>query len=206
MKPTGLGLMALPMVFPDNYTVEMTADGKTLTQSVMINPDPRFSIRKEEYQAIVDFQVEVIVVSKKYSICVTAANRIRTELGKLDKALQDKSDIHEGITKSVKEFKDKYQKMADKIMPKGIGYKVPSKVALRGGYLSQRLMFLGMWASSYPAAPTEVMLAAIKETKAEVDTLIGLLNEFIRVDIPELNKILEANDLKPVKAPKVIEF
>jgi len=206
VKPTGVGIIALPVVFPGNYSVEMTADGKTLTQAAMINPDPRFSIGREEYQAIVDAQVEVIAVSKKYSMTVTAANRIRAELRKLDKALQDKKDIPADVTKSVKEFKEKFQKLADKIMPKGIGYKVPSKVALRGGYLSQQLMFLGMWVSSYPAAPTEVMLAATKEANDEVDTLIGLLNEFIRVDIPALNKILEANEIKPVKAPNEVKF
>lgn len=137
---------------------------------------------------------------------VTAANRIRSELPKLDKALQDKEGIPADITMSVKEFKDKFQKLADKIMPKGIGYKVPSKVALRGGYLSQQLIFLGMWVSSYPATPTEVTLFAIKESNDEVETLISMLNEFIRVDIPALNKVLEANDLKPIKIPKEVKF
>ena len=206
LKPTGVGFLALPMVFPGNYSVEMTADGKTQTQAAMINPDPRFSLEKEEYQALVDFQVEVITVSKKYSITVTASNRIRTELRKVDKALQGRDTLPEDAAKSVKEFEDKFQKLADEIMPRGIGYKVPAKVALRGGYLSQQLMFLGMWASSYPAAPTEVMLAATKESNDEVDGLIGRLNEIIRVDIPALNKILEANEIKPITAPKVIEF
>jgi hypothetical protein len=206
VKPTGLGLTALPVVFPGEYTVEMTADGKTLTQAAMVLPDPRFSLGKEDYQDMVDAQVDVIVVSKKYSMAVTAANRIRAELGKLDKTLQDKKDIPPDITKSVKEFKDKFQKVADKIMPKGIGYKVPSKVALRGGYLSQQLMFLGMWVSSYPAAPTETMLVGIKETNDEVNTLIDQLNEFILIDIPALNKILETNDLKPIKAPEEVKF
>jgi hypothetical protein len=91
-------------------------------------------------------------------------------------------------------------------MPKGIGYKVPSKVALRGGYLSQQLMFLGMWVSSYPAVPTEVMLAATKESNDEVDALISQLNEFMLVEIPAMNKILEANDLKPIKAPTEVKF
>jgi photosystem II stability/assembly factor-like uncharacterized protein len=206
LKPTGVGFLALPMVFPGIYSVEMTADGKTKTRAAMINPDPRFPIEKDEYQALVDFQVEVIAVSKKYSIAVTASNRIRTGLRKIDKALQERDTLPADAAKSVKEFEDKFQKLADEIMPRGIGYKVPAKVALRGGYLSQQLMFLGMWASSYPAAPTEVMLAATKESNDEVDGLIGRLNEIIRVDIPALNKILEANEIKPITAPKVIKF
>lgn len=137
---------------------------------------------------------------------VTAANRIRAELRKLDKTLQEKKDVPAVVKTGVNEFKNKFEVLADDIKPKGIGYKVPSKVALRGGYLSQQLMFLGMWVSSYPAAPTEVTLAATKESNDEVDTLIGRLNEFIIVDIPALNEILEANSLKPIKAPKEVKF
>ncbi|UCE40439.1 MAG: hypothetical protein JSV17_13390 [Candidatus Aminicenantes bacterium] len=206
VKPTGVGFIALPVVFPGIYSVEMTTDGQPITRTALINPDPRFSLGKEEYQAMVDFQVEIIVISKKHSMSVTAANRIRTELGKLDKALQDKKDFPEKVTNSIKEFKEKFERLADKIMPKGIGFKVPSKVALRGGYLSQQLIYLGMWASSYPSAPTEMMLAAAKETNDEVDALISQLNEFIRDDIPALNKILGANGLKPIKIPKEVSF
>jgi photosystem II stability/assembly factor-like uncharacterized protein len=206
IKPTGVGLIALPVVFPGDYSVEMTADGKTQTQAAMIRPDPRYSIGRAEHQALLDFQVSVIAVSKSYSMSVTAAAKIRAELRKVDNSLLDKSDIPEGVTKSVKDFKGKFQILADKIMPKGIGYKVPSKVALRGGYLSQQLMFLGMWASSYPAAPTEAMLAATKESTDEVNALISQLNEFILVEIPALNKVLEANDLKPIKAPDEVKL
>ncbi len=137
---------------------------------------------------------------------VTAANRIRTELRKLNKTIQDEKDIPDVVKTGVNKFKNKFEVLADDIKPKGIGYKVPSKVALRGGYLSQQLLFLGMWVSSYPAAPTEVTLAATKESNDEVDTLIGRLNEFIIVDIPALNEILEANSLKPIKAPKEVKF
>ena len=206
VKPTGVGLIALPVAFPGDYSVEMIADGKKLMQAAMINPDPRFSLGREEYQAMVDAQVEVIVVSKKYSLCVTGTNRIRTELRKLDKTLKGKKEIPSAVKTGVNEFKDKFEVIAEDIKPKGIGYKAPAKVALRGGYLAQRLMYLGMWVSGYPAAPTEAILDAIAQAHDEVAALIGRLNEFIRTDIPALNEVLEANGLKPLKAPDEVEF
>jgi hypothetical protein len=48
------------------------------------------------------------------------------------------------------------------------------------------------------------MLAAAKESREEVDALVDRMNELIRVDIPALNEILAANDLKPIKAPKEV--
>jgi photosystem II stability/assembly factor-like uncharacterized protein len=206
VKPTGMGLTALPMAFPGSYAVEMTVDEKTLTQPATINPDPRFPLGIEDYRAMVEAQAEVIAVSKKLSLGVTAANRIRSELRKLDKALQDKNNIPSEVKTVVKEFKDKFQILKDKIMPKGFGYKVPTKMALRGGYLSTQLLFLGMSVSNFPSAPTEVDLLQIRELKDVVGMLTGELNEFIRVEITMLNKVLEANALNPVKAPNEVDF
>jgi hypothetical protein len=206
VKPTGVGLTALPVAFPGNYTIEMTSEGKTMTQAAMIKPDPRFALKKEDYRAVVDAQIEVIAITKIHSLGVTAANRISAELRKLDKALGAEKEIPPAVTTRVNEFKSKFLIFADEIKPKGIGYKVPSKVALRGGYLSQQLLFLGMWVSSYPAAPTEMMLEAIKQSKNEINTLIKRLNAFILVDIPALNETLEANGQKPIKTPEVVNF
>jgi photosystem II stability/assembly factor-like uncharacterized protein len=206
VKPTGMGLTALPVVFPDDYTVELIVDGKTKTRTATIKPDPRFSLEKEDYKAMIRAQIDVILVSKKYSLGVTASNRIASEIRRLDKELQEKTDIPGVVDGSVKGLKEKFQLLSGKIAPKGIGYKVPSKVALRGGYLSQQLLFLGMWVSSYPAAPTETMLAAIAETQDEVNALIEMLNGFIGSEIPALNSVLETHGLKPLKAPKMVEF
>ncbi len=205
VKPTGMGLTALPVVFPDRYALEMTVDGKTLARELTINPDPRFSMGREDYQAMFDAQVEVIVLSKRLSLGVTAISRIRAELGKLDKTLQEKgvpSDVESGV----KEFKEKFQVIEEEIMPKGFGYKVPSQVALRGGYLSTQLLMLGMSVSSFPAAPTETDRLQIRDLTGEVDILIGRLNEFIRTKIPTLNTILEAKGLTPLKVPDEVDF
>lgn len=205
VKPTGMGLTALPVVFPGRYTVEMTVDGKTLARELTINPDPRFSMEREDYQAMFDAQVEVIALSKRLSLGVTAISRIRAELGKLDKALQ-KKEVSPDVESGVKEFQEKFQVIEEDIMPKGFGYKMPSQIALRGGYLSTQLLMLGMSISSYPAAPTETDRRQIRDLTGEVDILIGRLNEFIHTDIPSLNTILEANGVTPLKVPDEVEF
>jgi photosystem II stability/assembly factor-like uncharacterized protein len=206
IKPTGIGFTALPVVFPGNFTVEMEIDGKITAQKASVGQDPRFSISREDYQEIVEFQVDVIAVAKKHSMGVSATNRIRSELKKLDNALETDKEISSDVISGVKKFKDKFQSLADEILPKGFGYKVPSKVALRGGYLSTQIMFLGIWASGFPAVPTETMLSGVKEIQNEVDGLIDRLNEFIRVEIPGLNKILEDGGIKPLKAPSEVKL
>jgi photosystem II stability/assembly factor-like uncharacterized protein len=206
IKPTGMGLTALPVIFPGDYRVEMTVEGKTLTQMAIINSDPRFQVQKKEYQAMIDAQIQVIAVSKRLSLGVTAANRIRRELNNLEKVFQDKKDIPPDVTTCVKEFEIKFKKVEEEIMPKGFGYKVPSKVALRGGYLSTQLLYLGLSLSGFPSAPTEVDLLQIRELDNAVRGLIEQLNEIILAEIPVVNSVLEANGLKPIKAPEEVRF
>jgi photosystem II stability/assembly factor-like uncharacterized protein len=205
VKPAGLGLTALPVVFPAQYSVELSVDGKTRTQKAEVKADPRFSIDKEEYKAMVGAQVEVISLSKKMGMGVTAANRIRRELSNLDKVLKEKKEIPQDVTEGVKTFRHKFHALAEEILPKGFGYKISEKLALRGGDLSTQLLFLGMSVSNFPAAPTKGDLEQIRDMTEEIETLIGRLNEVILDDMPKLNAILEAHDLKPLKVPDRIE-
>ncbi len=206
VKPTGMGLTALPVVYPGSYAVEMTVDGNTSALPLIINPDPRYLMAKEDYQAMYDAQVEVIAITKRLSLGVTAVSRIRTELDKLDRALKEKTEIPSESLSHIEEFRKEFQALEEEIKPKGFGYKVPSLAALRGGYLSTQLLFLGMSVSNFPAAPTAVDQLQIRDLGGEVDTLVSRLNEFIDNKIPSLNTVLEASDLKPLRVPAKVDF
>jgi len=67
-------------------------------------------------------------------------------------------------------------------------------------------MPLGMAIGGYPSAPTEANSAQLKELSATVEMLTNQLNDFIKVKIPELNKLLKEYDLKPLKAPKEVKL
>jgi photosystem II stability/assembly factor-like uncharacterized protein len=205
VKPTGLGMTALPVVFPGDYTVELSVEGKIMTKEATINPDPRFSMDRQDYQAMAEAQVDVIVLSKQLGMGITAANKIRSEMTKLDKVIGDSEDVASDVADSVKTFEDRFQVLAEKIMPVGFGYRASSKTALRGGDLSGQLLFLGMSVSNFPSAPTETDLRQISELSEEIEMLIDRLNEVILVDIPALNEVLGAHDLKPIKAPKEVK-
>jgi len=91
-------------------------------------------------------------------------------------------------------------------MPKGIGYRGSMEMALRGGSLSQLVARLGASISGYPSAPTKTELSQLKELSEAVNALVSRLNEFMSVEIPKLNEILEEHSLKPLKAPKKVSL
>jgi photosystem II stability/assembly factor-like uncharacterized protein len=206
VKPSGLGFVALPLAFPGEYSVEMTVDGKTTARTVEIRPDPRLAMAEDEKRAQVEAQAEVIVISKKLGLAVTASNSIRNQLQKLEEALKEKEALPEELFDQVAAFKEKFDKVEEKVMPKRFGYRVSMETALRGGSISQQILMLGMSLGAFPAAPTETNWLQIRDLNDAVDERAHLINEVILVDLPKLNKMLEKNGLNPLKVPAEVKL
>ena len=79
-------------------------------------------------------------------------------------------------------------------------------MALRGGFLSQLIISLASSTSGYPSAPSQTDLNQLQELSDEVDRLIDQLNKLIQTDFAELNVILEAAGMKPLKVPKEVKL
>lgn len=205
IKPGMAGFIALPNASPGEYTVVLSVDGKKSEKKAVVYPDPRFQLKEEERKVQVKALTEVLILSKKMGLSVTAAKNIRRQLEKLHKDLKEK-ETNEVVQISINNFDQRFRKIEEEIVPKEIGYRGSMEMVLRGGPLSQQIMFLGMSIGGYPSAPTEANLAQLKELSATVKILTNQLNDFIKVEIPELNKLLKEYDLKPLKAPKEVKL
>ncbi|MFQ6039203.1 MAG: WD40/YVTN/BNR-like repeat-containing protein, partial [Candidatus Aminicenantales bacterium] len=85
IKPTGIGFVTLPLVFPGEYEVAVTAEGHSAVQKGVVLPDPRFPVERKTWEAQVLAQAEVNKMSKLLGLSVTAANRIRREIQAIEK-------------------------------------------------------------------------------------------------------------------------
>ena len=150
--------------------------------------------------------VDIMILSKKLNLAVTAARKIRNELKKLDKILDEAGDVKEEVRKAVERFEIKFTVHEDEIVPKELFYRGSMEMALRGGPLILQIMSLGSSISSYPTAPSEEDLAQLNELKQGVSVLVERFNGFIRTEIPRLNETLEKNSLKPIKSPGEVEI
>lgn len=206
IAPSGIGFVAAPFVSPGEYTVEMIVGEQKVEKKGLIYPDPRFWMIEKDRVAQSESMVEVMVLSKKMNLSITGARNIRKELDKLNKALSEKSDIQGVVSRAVKRFEQRFADLEEKIVPKEMFYRGSMETALRGGHLNVLVLFLGMSISEYPSTPTETDLAQLKELSEEVNALVDEFNEFIRMDLPELNKTLEKNDINPLKGPKEVKI
>jgi hypothetical protein len=206
IKPSGMGFINAPFVASGEYTVELDVGDQKLMKKGIVYPDPRFQMKEEERIVQSDKIAEVMVHSKKMGLSVTATKNIRRQLEKLDKALKEKEDTPKIVRTALKNFDEKFAKLEEEIIPKGFGYRGSMEMALRGGSLSQQVMMLGASISGYPSVPTKTELSQLKELSEAVNALASRLNEFMSVEIPKLNEILEEHSLKPLKTPKKVSL
>ncbi len=206
IKPSGMAFIASPFVAPGEYTVELVVGDQRLVKKGIVYPDPRFQMKDEERIIQSDSLVEVMAHSKKMGLSVTAAKNIRRQLDKLSKELEDEENSPEVVKTALKNFEEKFVELEEEIMPKGIGYRGSMEMALRGGSLAELVAGLGRSISGYPSAPTRTELSQLKELSEAVNALVSRFNEFMSVEIPKLNEVLETHEVKPLKAPKKVSL
>ncbi len=205
IKPSPISFVSSPYIRSGEYTVELISGEKKAVQKGTALPDPRFSLSDEDRAAQVSTIVDVMVLSKKMNSAITATRNIRQELSNFYKDTEKKEGIAEAVRTSVKDFDGRFSVIEKEIMPKGFGYRGSMEDALRGGSLQQLIMTVGSSISGFPSAPTQTELSQLKELTDALNTLVAELNAFIKDEIPKLNKILEANGLKPFKAPEEVK-
>jgi len=205
IKPSPMSFVSSPYARSGEYTVELISGEKKAVQKGTALPDPRFSPSDEDRAEQVSTTVEVMLLSKKMSLAITATRNVRQELSNFYKDTEKKEGIAEAVRTSVKDFDGRFSAMEKEIMPKGFGYRGSMEDALRGGSLQQLIMTVGSSISGFPSAPTQTELSQLKELTDALNTLVAELNALIKDEIPKLNKILEANGLKPLKAPEEVK-
>lgn len=206
IAPSGMGFIAAPFVSPGEYTVEMVIGEQKVEKKGLVYPDPRFWMVEKDRVVQNESMVEVMVLSKKMNLSITAVRNIRGNLDKLNKTLSEMSEVKEAVQRAVERFEQKFSDHEEKIVPTEMFYRGSMEMALRGGHLNVLVLFLGMSISEYPSAPTETDLAQLKELTEEVNDIVDEFNEFIRTDIPKLNETLEKNGISIIKPPKEVKI
>jgi len=205
ITPPTIGFFALPSAMPGEYTVEIVAGEKKVSKAAVLYPDPRIQMKDEERQSQFEALTEVLVLSKKMSLSITGAKNLRRQLENLDQELK-KENKPEAVQLAFQKFDENFKKIEEEIVPPDITTSTSWEMALRGGFLSQQIMSLGMSIGNYPSAPTETDLFQLKQIKEKVDMSVNQLNDFFKEEIPKMNELLAEHKLKPLSAPGEIKL
>jgi photosystem II stability/assembly factor-like uncharacterized protein len=207
ITPSAMGFVALPFVAPGEFSVELNVDGQKFRTTTSVRADPRFQMTEADLLAQHEAVAEILAMSKKMGLAITAAANIRRQLDALGQDLKKAGQVEAALESSIQAFSARFQAVEEKVVPKEFGSTLMTReLALRGGSINQLILMLGMSVSGFPSAPTKTDLFQIGELTQRVEDLVGQVNEIIGRDIPVLNKVLEEHKLKALKAPEEVKL
>ena len=87
---------------------------------------------------------------------------------------------------------------------KGI-FRIPIKLALKGGGIPAQIFMMQMNINNYPGKPTETQKTRLKEILQKVLPMFREVLVLINSEIPALNRLLRENNMDFIKVPKFRE-
>jgi hypothetical protein len=186
-----------PPVVPGTYKVEVTANGKTETQTIEVAADPRVNIPIENFRAQTKVALEL---RDEVSALNTALNRVanmRTQIQAVQRFLATGEDGQPGVVNAAYQPVVERARALDRKL-RGWEEKLINPDVQPGSdddihYLARfqsRLQRLGFAVSGgYGTPPNELVQEEMAATRKELDGYLAQFNEIVKMDVNEFNKL-----------------
>ncbi|HKO03876.1 MAG TPA: hypothetical protein VJW51_03970, partial [Candidatus Acidoferrales bacterium] len=185
---------------PGRYTVKLTADGKTETQPLTLNMDPRIKAAPEELAEQFAVEADAVEGMNASAAALRDVRALRAQLkDRAEKAAKGPvSDAIAALDKKLGDLEGARQQ----------GFFGPPPAANEKenfGMLGQRFAALLRTADSADAAPTSQAMALHRELQSALQSLRAEWKQIEARDLPALNDILQKAGLATVSAKRAPE-
>ena len=182
-----------PIAVPGTYTVKLTANGETQTQSFVVKADPRVKVSQEDLVAQFNFLIQVRDKVSEANEAVIAARDVKAQVNdRLKQAPQlgaDGKALNGKVTEVEAEiYQIKNQSSQD---PLNFPIKLNNKIAA----------LLGM-AGSSPGRPPAQAMQVFKELNGKLDVQTKRMDKVYTEDLKAFNEQLKKLGLPEVKVNK----
>jgi photosystem II stability/assembly factor-like uncharacterized protein len=179
-----------PWAMPGSYTVVLTSNGKSYSQPLKVNMDPRLKTPVANLQQQFQLSKQIYDDALKLSVAINQATELRTQL-------KDRKSHAQGATA---EAIDAFSKKLDAVAGEGArrrGRAAPQADSL-GSVRSSLLTLMGILQDADVAPPTQVV-AGIDEVRKKVPATLQNWQAFQQQDVASLNQQLKSVGLKELK-------
>lgn len=180
-----------PWVMPGQYTVVLTANGKSYSQPLKITMDPRVKTPPADLQQQFQLSKQLYDHALKLSFAINQATALRAQL-------KDRRE-HAGTGPSAEAI-DAFSKKLEAVAGEGGGRRgrgapqTESLASVRGSLLT----LMGILQEA-DVAPTSQAVTTIAETEKKVPTALQTWQNFLQQEVPALNQQLKTANLPEVK-------
>lgn len=209
-KPQIAGIMSVMCnITPGDYDVFVKIGEKEHQARLRVLPDPRFKLDPAELQSQYQAVAELTRTNNLYARATAATRNISRDIEKISGEISSIKDeaARSQAQDQYKKFMVSFNAVSDIFQTEGtlLGLSIPYQKFLRGP-INIKLLTLIQGIAGYPSKPTTTELKQAEEVIIKVRDSIQRLNEFIKKDLDEFNRFLEANKLTAIKKPELISL
>jgi photosystem II stability/assembly factor-like uncharacterized protein len=189
-----------PWVLPGSYTVKLTVDGKSYTQTLTVKMDPRIQTPLDDLRKQHDMEMAAAKGMNESFASLEQVRSVRAQLKDLKPKVNGKQKLQqslEALDKQCTDLEGATQSSFFGLPPSG---KRPENFST----LNQHFAGILGIAESTDATPTTQATAAFQELQSNSTTIHQTWGELCDHDIPELNSQLKAANLPAIYPMKPV--
>ena len=183
-----------PFVVPGNYEVRLTADGKTYTQPLTVQIDPRVKVAPQALAQQLEFGQKVAsLISLSYAYHDQVA-RLLKEVDDRERSLQNAPQGSTAL-QQLKDFETKAGKLQGGLQH---GWPSPGKPKPTFAMVNSELGTLSEYLNQADAAPTDAMRVAYRDYCQDLTKLVQQWSDLMKQDLSAVNAQLGPARLQPL--------
>lgn len=195
------GMLSGPKAVPGTYQVRLTLDGQSVTENLVVRPDPRIPTTQEEFQKQFDLLLKIRDKLTETHNSIVAIRDARKQIN--DYAARVKSQPEaKPIVDAAKSLSDKLTVIEEALyQTKNQSSQDPLNYPIR---LNNKLAALAGSIAGPDAQPTDQHFAVYEELVTRIDAELARLKQIFSTDVPAFNKLVRERDI-PAVSVKVKE-
>jgi hypothetical protein len=189
------GEMRGPKVPPGMYQVKLTVDGKTMTQSFEVKPDPRLTTTPSDYAKQLELGLKIRDKLSETNNAIIQIRDVRKQVEDLLKRVAGQpnfkvvNDAGTALNKKLTEIEETlYQ-------TKNQSSQDPLNFPIR---LNNKLAALGGVVGGADAAPTSQSYTVYDELVTQIDAQLQKLSQLMQTDVPAFNQLVRDQNIPAV--------
>jgi hypothetical protein len=184
-----------PRVAPGTYQVRLTVEGKTMTESFEVKPDPRISASPADFAKQLEFGLKIRDKVSETHNAILQIREVRKQVDDLLKRIAGQpsfkviNDAATTLKKNLTEVEETLYQTKNQSSQDPLNYPIR---------LNNKLAALAGVVASGDAAPTDQSYAVYDELVVQIDGQLARLGQIIKTEVPAFNQLVRDQNIPAV--------
>jgi len=197
-----------PRIVPGTYQVKLTVDGKTMSESFAVKPDPRLPAASADYSKQLGLALKIRDKLNETHNAIIQIRDVRKQVDDLLKRVKDPgspggqaaggggqpdfkviNDAATNLSKSLTSIEETLYQTKNQSSQDPLNYPIR---------LNNKLAALGGVVSRGDAAPTDQSYAVYDDLVSQIDAQLQRLSQVLKTDVPAFNQLVREQNVPAV--------